>query len=234
MQRIPLILTRPEGANSAFAAEFPKPLAAQLEFIDAPLIEIAPIEAEVAVDPSTAAIFTSVNGVRFAPHIVGQPAYCVGMRTTRAALAAGWEAVCLGKNAKELIAALLRLRPDVPLCHFSGVHVRGQISDALTEAGLHASRIEVYDQLLLPLSAPAISALTSQRPVIVPLFSPRAAAHFAEIAPVSQQLRVVTISEAVTQALGDMVRFDTLTAVDPTADGVISLIEKHVAAISLG
>lgn len=234
LKKIPLILTRPEGANSAFAAEFPKTLAAQLDFIDSPLLQITSLGAEVGMDPSAAAIFTSVNGVRFAPPLVGRQAYCVGMRTTQAARAAGWEAVCAGQNAEELIAELLRLRPDVPLWHLSGVHVRGQIVDALHTAGMQARRIAIYDQRLLPFSARAIAVLESQHPVIAPLFSPRVAAHFAEIAPPAPQLRVVTLSEAITQALGTMVRYEVLTAPEPTADAMISLIKKQVGTICLG
>lgn len=234
VQKIPLVLTRPEGANAAFAAEFPKTLAEQLAFIDCPLLRILPTHAPVVLDADTAVIFTSVNGVRHAPNIIGRRAYCVGVRTTHAAQAAGWDAVCAGQNAQELVAEVARVRPRTPLCHLSGVHVRGDIAETLQSLGVNVRRVAVYDQELLPLTAAASRVLLGGEPVIVPLFSPRIAAHFAAIAPVSSQLRVVTLSAAVTDSIGEMPWFEVVTAQEPTADAVISLVQKQVAEISLG
>ncbi|MEE4187524.1 MAG: uroporphyrinogen-III synthase [Roseobacter sp.] len=229
-----MILTRPDAANSAFMGDFPKPLAAQLTFIESPLLRVVPLQTQAVMAQDAAAVFTSVNGVRFAPQSMGRKAYCVGVRTTQAATAAGWEAICAGRNAEELVASLLKMRPDHALLHLSGAHTRGQVSERLTQAGLKARRMPLYDQVLLPLSVKAERALESQSPVIVPLFSPRTAAHFAAVAPDNPLLRVVGMSAAVTAEIGNMARFEVLTADEPTSDSVIDCIEKQVAAISLG
>jgi uroporphyrinogen-III synthase len=233
-EKIPLILTRPEGANSAFAADFPKSLSDRLVFIESPLIGIKSIATQVALAQQTSVIFTSVNGVRFAPPSIGRRAYCVGIRTTQAATSAGWEATCVGQNADEMVKTLIEARPAEMLCHLSGVHVRGRIVERLNEAGLTARRVPLYDQLLLPLGPAARAALESHKPVIVPLFSPRAATHFAAVSPPNPRLQVVTISDAVTDAIKNNASFETVTAPEPTADAVIGCIEKLVSTKGLG
>ncbi len=232
--KIPLILTRPDGANSAFMADFPKPLADCLTFIESPLIAIQSMEAEAAIEEYAAVLFTSVNGVRFAPPSMGRKAYCVGVRTTQAATSAGWVATCVGQNADEMVKTLVDARPADALCHLSGVHVRGRIVERLKEAGLIARRVALYDQILLPLSPAANSAIKSQKLVIVPLFSPRAATHFAAVSPVNPRLQVVTMSGAITNALENNSIFEAITAPEPTADAVIGCIEKLVSTKGLG
>lgn len=232
--KIPLILTRPEGASSAFVADFPKFLADRLSFIESPLIAIRSIAAQVAIEEHASALFTSVNGVRFAPPSIGRRAFCVGIRTTQAATAAGWTAECVGQNAEEMVKTLIDARPADVLYHLSGVHVRGRIVERLKEAGLNAHRVPLYDQPLLPLSPAAKSVLESQNLVIVPLFSPRAATHFAAVSPVNPRLQVVTMSDAVTGALENNSSFEAVTAPEPTADAVIGCIEKLVSTKGLG
>ena len=233
-EKIPLILTRPEAANSAFVADFPKPLADRLAFIDSPLIAIRSVDAQVALEEHAIVLFTSVNGVRFGPPSNGRKAFCVGIRTTQAATSAGWLATCVGQNADEMVKTLVSARPTEPLYHLSGVHVRGRIVERLEQAGLNAQRIPLYDQLLLPLSPAAKSALTSQKPVIVPLFSPRAATHFAAVSPENPRLLVVTMSDAVTNAMENNTSFETVTAPEPTADAVIGCIENLLSTKGLG
>ena len=88
-EKIPLILTRPEAANSAFVADFPKPLADRLAFIDSPLIAIRSVDAQVALEEHAIVLFTSVNGVRFAV----QPQMSIGKRVHpigRTCFLCGW------------------------------------------------------------------------------------------------------------------------------------------------
>lgn len=232
--KIPLLLTRPEGANSAFLADFPKRLADRLAFVETPLIDIKATGAKVAMAQDAIALFTSVNGVRFAPPSSGREAYCVGVRTTQAATAAGWKATFVGQNADEMVKTLIEAQPTQPLCHLSGVHVRGRIFERLQDAGITADRVALYDQVLVPLSAAAETVIKSQKPVIVPLFSPRAATHFAAVAPANPRLQVVTMSDAVTSALQNNASFEIVTAHSPTADAVIECVENLLSAKGLG
>ncbi|MGD9294120.1 MAG: uroporphyrinogen-III synthase [Roseobacter sp.] len=234
MQKIPLILTRPADANAAFKKAFPASLAEKLDFVDCPLIRIVPLGGQVELPASIAAIFTSSNAVGYAPPGLGRRAFCVGRKTTQVAQSAGWDAVFAGLNAEELLSRLHDLRPDLPLVHLSGVHVRGEIVEKLSSDGMNARRLSLYDQELLPMSDAGQRIMEQQCPAIVPLFSPRAAAHFAAVSPVNPQLRAVAISSAVFDSLGKIAHAEILVAGQPTAQTVVECVEKLVRNISLG
>ena len=234
MQTTPLLLTRPAGANADFARQFPAPLAARLSFVDCPLMRIVPLHRQHDIAETAAVIFTSSNGVRFAPASQNRRAYCIGERTTELARNAGWRAQCLGQTAAELVEALRRQRPAGKLLHLCGVHVRGEVAERLVAAGLDAERRPLYDQQLLPLTEAARAVLNSQDPVIVPLFSPRAAAHFAAVAPQRAGITLVCLSAAVADSIDKSAKFGRVTAPEPTARAVVSSIEKLASFNSLG
>ena len=234
MERLPLLMTRPEGANAVFASRFPPALAAAVEPVECPLMRIRPLNPPVEMPAAAAAIFTSSNGVRLAPPAQGRTAFCVGKRTTDAAAAAGWRSVFAGQTAEELVAHVLKARPGLPLLHFCGTHVRGEVAETLAAEGFDVSRIALYDQDLLPLSARASVLLESKKPLLVPLFSPRAASHFAAQAHAYPDLRLVALSAAVACALPRAAGFHVTTASDPDADAMIAAIEKLVETIRLG
>lgn len=234
MQGIPIILTRPAGSNSDFMAQIPAPTAVHLTPVDSPLLRIDPIDQNSAIEESTVAIFTSVNGVRYAPPASGRRAYCVGMRTTEKATAVGWKAVCAGQTASELVNYFVQNRPRGPFIHLSGTHVRGDIVQSLCDLGMTARPMPIYDQVLVPLSDAALAVLNKQTKVIVPLFSPRAAAHFAAVCPSNNHVRLVALSDAVAQSAGDIQKFDTMTADFPTTAALVQCIENVVSEISLG
>lgn len=234
MRQIPLLMTRPEGANARFREELPSKLSAQFEFIDCPLTRIVSLEPQNSMQGDGIAIFTSSNGVRFAPPSLRRKAFCVGERTTAKALAAGWQAVCAGQCAEELIDHIKNAKPTAPVHHFSGVHVRGEISENLTAIGLSVKRIALYDQILLPLSQPASALVSQGLPVVVPLFSPRAAAHFAQVAPSNPQLIAVALSAAVAEA-GQGINCQKWVIADrPNADALVDCLEKLARTMRLG
>lgn len=232
MPLIPLILTRPAPANAAFRADIPPELAARLRFIESTLIEIVPFEDVAQSDEVATAIFTSANGVRFAPKGAGRPAYCVGQRTTDAAKAAGWAAQFSGQTAAQLVTRLRSLSLVGPTVHYSGRHVRGDIAADLTAAGHTVHRVVLYDQRLMPLSSAAHDVLKGQIPVIVPLFSPRAAAHFATEAPQTPVLQTLCLSAAVAAEIKKIKGFEPIIAAEPTAEAMIdalALCLRHAA-----
>jgi uroporphyrinogen-III synthase len=229
-----MIMTRPAGSNTRFVERIAPEVRARLRIIRSPLIEVRGLDADVVVGPQDAAIFTSENGVRFAPPGGGRRAYCVGDRTTRAATANGWDAVCAGVDADALVAHLMSLRPAGVLHHLSGMHVRGRIPERLQAAGLSVLQTAVYDQILLPFTAEALACLTQEQPVLVPLFSPRTAGHFAALAPVSARLHVVAMSDAVAEAWAEREGSEVVVAAEPTARSMLEAIEKRAFEISLG
>ncbi|WP_300033095.1 uroporphyrinogen-III synthase [uncultured Roseobacter sp.] len=227
--RVPMILTRPEGAAEAFVKILPEELRARLEIIHSPLLGIVPVPFSEGSDPADAAVFTSANGVRHGPPPAGRRAWCVGDATTAQARAAGWDAVGAGADSRALVARLTRGAPAGRIVHFSGVHTRGDVAEKLAAAGLNIRRVAVYDQPLLPLSAPAQAALGRGGPVIVPLFSPRTAAHFAAECAAPRAVRAVFLSAAVARATGQAPFAQQLISAWPDAQSVIACIENLVS-----
>lgn len=234
MKHIPMIMTRPAGSNTRFVDRLSPEVRARLRIIRSPLIEIRGQDATFEIGPQDASILTSENGVRFAPPGRGRRAYCVGQRTTRAAMSKGWDAVCAGVDADGLVAHLTSIKPSGTLHHISGVHVRGRIPERLQAAGLTVRQTPVYDQILLPFTQEALACLKQDQLVLVPLFSPRTARHFAASAPRGARLFVVAMSDAVAEAWKDSGRSEVVVAAEPTARSMIEAIEKRAFEISLG
>ncbi|WP_264213960.1 uroporphyrinogen-III synthase [Leisingera thetidis] len=200
---VPLLMTRPLAAAERFVAGLPGPERAGLRVIFAPLMEIRPAQAPIAMNGVTGVIFTSANGVAAASRETETrlPAYCVGERTARAAAEAGWKAACLGHCADDLVAALLSQPRAGPLLHLRGAHARVAIAARLANGGIPCREQIVYDQVLLPLPAEAQAVLSAQSDVIVPLFSPRTARHFANLCGDASHLHLIALSQAVAEPL---------------------------------
>lgn len=233
-RKVWMIMTRPDGTNERFLDLLSAKARAGLDVICNPLIKIQAVPGQPFLLPGEAAVFTSSNGVQFAPDGAGRRAFCVGQSTTVAAQVAGWNANCVGENADALVAALAKTPPDVECVHFSGVHVRGDIVLRLNQLGLSARRQVVYDQQLCPLAPRALDVLQSGARVIVPLFSPRTAAYFAAQCPKIHNLHVVCLSDAVSDALGDMVVVGRTISEAPEARSLAVALEKIVRRASLG
>ena len=234
MHHIPVILTRPEGANTAFAEIIAPDVRTRLHCIHSPLLDIVPIRADVDLTSADCAIFTSTNGVRFAPQGDKRQAFCVGQKTTQAAQASGWEAVFSGATVAELKEFVLANRPLGQIHHYSGIHTRGNVAETLSRVGLNTLHVPIYDQRLLPLSAEAIEVLDGKSPVLVPLFSPRTATHFAETAPATSAVHVVAMSKAVADSLDKIRPASLVIASGPTALSMATCVENLVRADSLG
>ncbi|WP_227269138.1 uroporphyrinogen-III synthase [Roseobacter weihaiensis] len=227
-------MTRPEGSNASFVDQIAADVMARLDVIESPLIGIEPLGTPIELSAGAVAIFTSSNGVRFAPQGAGRAAYCLGRRTTQTAEAAGWRATFAGQTAAELVRFITAAHPAGNLHHLCGVHVRGDVVADLVAAGLKARRAVIYDQPLLPLNARAKDALAGNSHVLVPLFSPRAAAHFAASVPANPAVRIATLSAAVSESLGKAPFGEVMTATSPTSQAIAKCIEKLARAVALG
>lgn len=198
---LPLLMTRPLAAAQRFVASLPKETRAALEVIHAPLIDIRPTGDVPDFTDVKTVIFTSANGVEVASRETGLrlPALCVGTRTTQVANALGWHARCAGGNAQELLEAVKNMPEAAPLLHLRGMHARGDIAATLQAAAIPCREQVVYDQHLLALDAAAKQALSAQRDMIVPLFSPRTARHFANLCGDAGHLHLIVLSSAVAE-----------------------------------
>lgn len=191
-----LLLTRPEAQSRAFARDLATdPMAPPHEALVAPLSEIVARSWDRALAEGIAGvILTSANAVPHVAPLAPLPAWCVGTATARAAEAAGFAARASGGDAEALIADLRREGAKGPLLHAHGLHLARDLAGALAGEGLEIRAAAVYEARPLPWPDDLPARLMG-RQVVAPLFSPRAAAGFAERLPRGLPgLRLICIS----------------------------------------
>ena len=211
-----LLLTRPKMASERFAKQVIAALG-EMPVVHAPLIEIEHLP--IASMPSDGTlVFTSGNGVEAwtGPKL---PCFCVGQATAEKARARGFEPFVSGGTVEYLLDDLLNNRPKNMIIHVHGRHTRGKLVEQLRASGLNAVGIVAYEQKLLPLPDHANSLLRGGAPVIVPLFSPRIAAHFSSYGPFGSQVKLIGISKFAAAACRG-----AHIAPSPDANGMISAI----------
>lgn len=224
-----ILISRPIGAAERFE-EAIRAAGIEAPVVRSPLLRVVPTGDAPSLADISGVIFTSVNGVEMAP--AGDlTAWCVGEATAAAAQAKGWQAVAAGGDAEALVAKVLAARPEGVLLHLRGRVARGDVAARLSAAGVPTREAVVYDQELCGLTAQAKDILTREKPVIVPLFSPRTAAQFAKEwtqikgkAPVF----IVAMSAAVAEAVADVPAVERIVAAQPDVN---SMIEAMLAPL---
>ena len=200
-RRLPvLLMTRPEPESRAFA----KTLEGAFDLVISPLFEVRIADSLPALPKNSGVIFTSANGVRAWQALGGglrHPCYAVGEATGRAARDAGFDPICANGSAADLIATIIRSAPTLSLVHARGQHARGDVANALGLAGIETHEAVVYDQTAVAISSQARQVLKGDRPVIVPLFSPRTAAMFWQQGVIRAPVAIVAMSDAVAREI---------------------------------
>lgn len=220
-----LLMTRPLKDAQTFVARLAADLA-DVQVIYSPLMEIVQTAPFPTLNGVDGVIFSSANGVAAAPKGAGLPAYCIGQRTTDRARQQGYDARLMGQDAAHLVAAMTSKAAAQRLVHICGTHRRGQIAERLQHVGIHVDVAQVYDQRMLCLSKQALAALSGEVPVILPLFSPRTAAHFVAQGPKVCAATAFALSNAVAHSIPANV-FDAVVVVpEPTGDAMVQGIEK--------
>ncbi|WP_323763882.1 uroporphyrinogen-III synthase [Marinovum sp.] len=191
-----LLLTRPRPDAESFLADLRR-LVTPGRVVISPVLRIVPTGEVPDLSGVAALIFTSVNGVRCYAGPPGLRAFCVGRKTTAAARQAGLQAELAGESADQLVAHLTRLRPEGALLHLRGAHARGAVAARLTQEGLGTRELIVYDQQACGFTHEAHVLLEQERPVVLPLFSPRSAEIVAGQAGARAPLWIVALSPAV-------------------------------------
>ncbi|MGR3541843.1 MAG: uroporphyrinogen-III synthase [Hasllibacter sp.] len=195
-----LIDTRGGEGGSRLAAALRARAPGPWRIVACPLIGFRTLGASVPA--GTVPIFTSARGAAACGPGTG-PAWCVGPRTAEVARARGWDPLDGGGTAEALVRAVLGAPGTGPLLHVRGRHARGEVARTLRAAGRQADEIVAYEQPLLDPPQAAIRALRSDRALVVPLLSPRGAAHFAALARnASAPLHIVALSAAVADGWG--------------------------------
>lgn len=178
-----------------------------------PLLEVQPIAHDPLPD-DTVILFTSKNGV---DHFEGsgQRAVCVGDATAEKARAAGYRDVVSVNGTSADITAWIRanLPKTQAICHVSGWHVRGSISEDLRASGYDATRLKAYR------SFPA-KVWPTQVFDCVALYSPLAADVFAGLAETSDvsTIQAICISQATAKPLEALTLKSYVIAATPRED----------------
>lgn len=196
-----------------------------------PLIDIVPLDPSPRLGDAAGAVFTSAQGVVLAPPGEGMPAYCVGKRTAQAARHAGWQVRLTAQTAHDLVQRMTGAAP--PLVHFAGRYRRGDVAKHLIEMGISTRVAVLYDQKPRDLSPDAQTLLRSAGRVIVPLFSPRTAAHFQAQSRDATRVEVVAISAAVAEELRDGFAGTVHIAGAPTGEEMRRCVELRLRDTSL-
>lgn len=231
-----LLLTRPLAQSHAFAEHVQKD-SPSLDVICAPLMRIKLFDLPCDAASARGLIFTSVNGVNAWQHAnlpTMHTAFCVGDATGVAAKQLGFQVVAAKGTAESLIETITAHKAQGPLLHIHGVHTRGDIAAVLTKAGIETNGLAAYDQELLPLSPDAQQAVAGNSPVILPLFSPRSAAHAATCIPPDAVVYPVCISQNVANCLPMRWKMHGVTAQTTTAKAMIQAIGSQLERINAG
>ncbi|SEM51209.1 uroporphyrinogen-III synthase [Gemmobacter aquatilis] len=232
-----VILTRPADQGARFAKALRLRLG-PVVVLQSPLIQPKFRVPDVPDRAWSAVIFTSGTAVAACEALpaplrqrLPRLAFCVGHRTAELAKMAGFETISANGDAEALIRCILAKAPQPPLLHLHGAETRGDIAACLTEAGIEASGVVLYDQLVCPLSGDVQTALRGDTPLILPVFSPRTADLLAaDLADARAPLHLVAISQATAAPVSRLPLASLTIAARPDADAMLDAVEHLFAA----
>ena len=233
MTKPTLILTRPVESAERFAQELSINMKARLDLLFSPLLEIVDLHVKVDLTAYAAVIFSSSNGVRFAPDGGRRVAYCIGQKTTGAAQRRGWDARLMGSTAEQLVQNLAQTSLEGPILHLAGVHQRGDVAGKLKSAGIEVHTVIVYDQRALSLTSEAKHAISSVEPCILPVFSPRTAEILASQIADPRHVIAIALSPSVAAPLAELPFDKVLISDAPTGAAIHKTIENLMLGPSL-
>jgi uroporphyrinogen-III synthase len=232
---IPVLVTRPREQGEVFARKLAARFGSRVRPLVTPLMAPEYLSPPLPDGPFDAVIFTSAHGVEGA-HRLGVPlphlAWCVGHSTAAKAAAAGFETRSSDGDVSDLIAALLAASERGRFLYLRGVDTAGDLEKALISNAFSVLSLQVYLQNAIPLGEESRTLLTQPGRVVVPLFSPRSAALFANALPSGSRadLLVAAMSEAVAAAAASLPRRTVVTAARPDAEAMLDAVETLLAA----
>jgi len=155
-----ILVTRPEPDGERTAAKL---RARGCEVMLAPLLRVETVDADLDGVWHAVAV-TSVNALRaIADHpalesLLESPAYAVGGRTADAALAQGFANVVSGDGDVGDLARVMKshLHPGMRVLYLVGEDRSGDLTGALTAAGIEVATRMVYRTLALPAFPPDV------------------------------------------------------------------------------
>ncbi|MFZ5963645.1 uroporphyrinogen-III synthase [Thalassococcus sp. BH17M4-6] len=220
-------MTRPADRSEAFVTALRAEVGTGFASVVSPLIGLQTTGPLPDMGAMRGVIFTSASAVDAFRALGGtplDPCFVVGAATAAAARSAGFEPVSADGDVEDLIALIMARSTAGPLMHLRGAHSRGELAKRLSSAGIETHEAVIYDQPLLSLTAEAAAALDGPGPVIVPLFSPRTAARFAESAPRLTSAWIVAMSGAVAETLAQTPPIRLCVAARPTGSEMLKMV----------
>jgi uroporphyrinogen-III synthase len=223
-----MILTRPAAQSARFAQQCRDRFGDRIEIVTAPLLRIEPIIKEIDLTHIAALAFTSENGVRVFADISKTRSilsFCVGARTAEVAQGYGLDAFSADGTVADLIE-MIGQRATGPILHLRGVHVRGDLVATLIAKGLTARELAIYDQIPMQLPAQILQQMSGDRPILLPIFSPRTAQLLGDALAGTQtgQIHLPCLSAAVRDALPAHLQASASVSVRPTADAMLERV----------
>lgn len=232
-----LLLTRPLSGAERFTKAVNDRFGDAIEVAISPLQEIEWLDVDRADDQPEAPIFTSQNGVygwnRANSGFTGV-AYCVGPQTTELATQLGLQAVDCGGNADAVVGVVSKANLNGHVVHYRGVHGRGDIAQRLQTSGVNCEERVVYRQVALSPDPLFSAVLSSDRPVLAALFSPRSATLFSEHVPNDAAIWLAVISPSVAERLDLMLQCRMMVAEAPNAGAMLDLVEEFLKTCGSG
>lgn len=232
-----VLITRPEPDATTLAALL---IERGHDVTSAPLIEIAFENGDPPDLSSVQALtFTSANGVRaFCRAVAARhlPVYAVGSATAKAATEAGFGKVFIAGGDVTTLTELIRrqARPkDGAMFHAAGSHLAGDLSGLLKAAGFSVLSQQMYAaKKTTALSAELRGVLERRELDAVLFFSPRTAAHFADLVTdqnltsTLEAMVAVCLSQNVATVINTLQFKDVRVSSEPTQLALLKALEK--------
>jgi uroporphyrinogen-III synthase len=230
---LPILITRPHLQALRFAVQLANACGDAAMPVISPLLAPVFLRPELPKGPFGAIVLSSETGAQAAADLrqngatLPDIAFCVGDQTALVAGELGFQAHSAAGDVNDLLAMVVQHRDNAPFLHLRGRETTGDLVTDIRSAGIEAQAAVVYAQDAQPLSAAAFAVLMAQRPVCVPLFSPRSARLFHAALggkTMSAPLCVVAISVAAASAFPRDLAKTLTVATRPDAPAMIQAI----------
>lgn len=228
-----VLITRPAEAAHRFATRLRSVCGPDSAVMVAPLMRIVHDGDLPPLDGVRTLIFTSRHAVNaFAGKTSARDfgCYTVGDATAAVAREAGFDPISCSGTADDLANRIIADNQTGPCLYVRGEHAAADIANRLNTAGTETHETVLYRQQGLPLPEEARALLSGTNPVVLPLFSPRSARIFFDLAPPAAPLLIAAISENTARVIPEGRVTALRTASGPTAESMLLLVGELVDA----
>ncbi|WP_218588632.1 uroporphyrinogen-III synthase [Marivita hallyeonensis] len=184
-----------------------------------------------SLDEIAGLIFTSANALDAYRDLGGAPdklAIVVGDGTASVAQEFGFDVDVAGGTADKLVSHVLEKGYKGPLMHLRGEVAIGDVAERLTRAGVTTGEAVLYEQRLEHFSETTKEALSQDRAIIAPVFSPRTARQLGAESEGIENMVFAAISNAVAEALPPEMAARTKVAKTPNRSGMVELVTQMI------